>query len=101
MNDEAFNRKIHEIEESGKSRFGEDNWKLCMEAIRRSTNNAGIPIDSMRQIASTTDPAHLLFTAGKEILLNESDNGNRESEIRYNAIRNEEREAHKRLRGRR
>ena len=97
--DDAFNRKVAETDKSGAVRFG-DNWRVCLDAVHRSTGGAGIERGAMEAILKTADPAQLLERAGREQLLSEADQGNRESEFAYSKIREAEREQHRKLKGR-
>ena len=97
--DDVFNRKVNEVDKSGATRFG-DSWKICLDALHRSTGGVGIERGAMEQILKTPDPAQLLERAGREQLLTEADGGNKESEYNYSKIREAEREQHRKLKGR-
>ena len=56
-----LNAKLSAIEQSGKARFGETDWNVSMEALRKVVP-AGIPPAEMAQIAGNSDPAGLLMT---------------------------------------
>jgi len=97
--DDAFSRKVNEVDKSGATRFG-DNWQICLDAVRRATGGAGIARNEMEALLKTADPAQLLERAGREQLLTEADGGNKEAEFAYSKIREAERAAHRRLKGR-
>lgn len=97
MPDELQDR-VAAVDKDGRARFGE-HWEKAIGAVARA-NPAGIPVEQMRALLSTPDPAQFLFVAGREQLLVEADNGNKESDHLYSDIRQHEREQHRRLKGR-
>jgi hypothetical protein len=99
MSDETLNRRIAEVEQQAKTRFGSEAWETALSAVSRATGG-GITADAMKEILKTPDPGNLLFTACREQLLNEADAGSKDSEYAYSKIREKERENHRRLKGR-
>jgi len=85
---------------SAKQRFGEQEWGHAIGAIGKTVRPTGIPEDAMRQILQNADPAGVLMNAGKEALLRRADDGDREAEMQFAAIRQKEREHYRKLRGR-
>jgi len=100
MSDENFNKRLSDLEAQGKQRFGAENWDTTIAAIGRAVGSAGISRPAMDQILQQADPAAFLNNAGREQLINEASNGNRESEMAYSKMRNAEREQWRKLKGR-
>jgi len=96
MSDEKFVQDLNKTEQSGKARYG-DRWQAAIDAIGRQ---GGLPEQAMRQIVSGPDPAGLIYNAGKEALLVQSDAGDHEAERIYREMRSAEREQFRRDRGR-
>jgi hypothetical protein len=94
------NRRISELNAEGMRRFGE-TWGHSMSALGRAVPGGLTPeaVDSV--LNSQQDHAQLFMNAGVERLLQESDDGNKESEAQYSAWRDEQRQAHRKSRGRR
>jgi len=99
-NDDAFTRKLTQIEQSGRTRFGEANWNTMLEELRRSNPN-GIPLDQMQQVAASPDPDGLLFNAGRHALMDRATSGDADAERAYRALRDGEREQWRKTHGRR
>jgi hypothetical protein len=100
MADDPLQRQLAELDRKAKTRYGDDNWQTAVDAVGRAAGSGGIPEQAMKQVLATDDPSGLIYNAAKEQLLIESDSGNRESEYKYAAIRQKEREAYRKLRGR-
>ena len=96
MTDDKFIQDVNKTEASGKARYG-DRWQAAIDAIGRQ---GGIPEAGMREIVSGPDPAGLIYNAGKEALLLQSDAGDHEAERIYRMMRSEEREQYRKDRGR-
>lgn len=95
--DYAIGQAVDRIEQQGKIRHGE-HWQQYIGALQRI---GGITPEGAKFLLAQPDPVATVVEAGKEVLLNEADNGNRDSELAYSEARQAEREAYKRLRGRR
>ena len=68
---------ISRIEEQGRVRHGE-HWQKYLSAIQRF---GGFTPEGAKVLLSQPDPVAHVALVGKEVLLDEADNGNRESEI--------------------
>jgi hypothetical protein len=99
MADDKFHQDVAAVEQAGKARYG-DRWQAAIDAIGRSTGPAGIPEGNMREILAQPDPAQLLYIAGKEALLQQSDKGDHEAERIYRQMRADERDAYRKNRNR-
>ncbi len=91
---------VNALDALGKRRFGETEWGHAIDAIGKAVGATGIPEQGMRQILSEADPAGVIMSAGKEALLQRSDAGDKEAEYQFAAIREKEREQHRKLKGR-
>jgi hypothetical protein len=102
--DPALAQKAQEIENDGKRRFG-DAWPTYIDAVTRVLPKGTDPAAVIRSVASTDDPAGAFAKAGRESLLALAGSDNpqiaREAEATYQKIRNEERDAFRKARGRR
>lgn len=94
--DYAIANAVNRIEEQGRVRHGE-HWQQYIGALQRI---GGFTPEGAKFLLSQPDPVATVVEAGKEVLLNEADNGNRESEVAYSEAREAERAAYRRLRGR-
>jgi hypothetical protein len=94
-----LNAKLSAIEQSGKARFGETDWNVSMEALRKVVP-AGIPPAEMAQIAGNSDPAGLLMNLGRHALMQQASDGDKEAEAAYTKIRHAERKRHAEYKGR-
>jgi hypothetical protein len=84
------------VEAAGANRYGE-RWKTAIDAIGRA---GGVSEANMKAMFQTPDPAKAIYDLGKEALLHQSDNGDHESERLYRLMREDERAAHRKMRGR-
>ena len=94
-----FQKKLSNVNEQAEARFGKENWNTAVAALHRALPQ-GMSNADMTQILARPDPAGILYAGGREQLLTESDAGNRESELAYSRIRQQEREQHRKLKGR-
>jgi len=98
--DPNFNKRLSDLEAQGKQRFGDEGWSTTIAAVGRAVGSAGISRPAMDQILQQADPAAFLNTAGREQLIREASEGNRESDMAYSAMRDKERQAWRKLKGR-
>jgi hypothetical protein len=89
--DNEFNAAVARVEEQGKARYGDEHWRVCIDAIGRTVGAAGIAEGDMRRILAQPDPAQSLYVAGKEALLQQSDAGDAQAERLYRELRAQER----------
>ena len=100
MNDEdQIAASAERVNAEGVRRFG-DHWGQAVAAVSRNVRQGVNPADVVREVLKRPDPAGVLFTAGREVLIDEATNGNDESERAYAKLRREERQAHRVARGR-
>jgi hypothetical protein len=97
MSDEKLAQDCVRVEQAGTNRYGPDRWKAAVDALARS---GGVPEATMRQMFATPDPAKAIYDLGKEALLHQSDHGDHESERIYRQMREDERAAYRKMRGR-
>jgi hypothetical protein len=90
MTDEELARAAQQIEDVGVSRYGKETWGVMVGAIGRS----GVAPSVIAQVLHQPDAFDRLQHAGKEALLKEAENGNREAERIYDGIRQRERRAY-------
>jgi hypothetical protein len=96
-NDTKFTQDLQRIENEMKSRYGDDGTKDICKVLGRA---GGIPKPVMEGVLQTADPADTLRRASNELLLQESYGGNLESEMKFRQIRQQQREAWRKLKGR-
>jgi hypothetical protein len=94
-----LNAKLTAIEQSGKARFGEADWNVSIEALRRAAPN-GLSASDMAQLTGQADPAAAIMLIGRHQLMAEASDGNKESEAAYTRLRAKERHAHREYKGR-
>jgi hypothetical protein len=94
-----LNAKLSAIEQSGRARFGEADWNVSIEALKRAAPN-GLSASDMAQLTGQPDPAAAIMLLGRHQLINEASEGNAESERSYQRIRQRERKAHAEYKGR-
>ncbi len=92
-----FENLVQRIDAEGKQRFGDD-WPRLLGAVGRQTG--GLTPEAMKQVLAQPDPAAQLARAGRENLLTEVANGNRDSERAYAEMRERERAEYRRYKGR-
>jgi hypothetical protein len=95
--DDLENRAA-QVEREGQARFG-DGWPKLVNAISRA-NPGGVAPESMRQVLAQPNAADVIAAAGRDFLIDAATNGDRQSERDYSEIREKERAAHRRLKGR-
>jgi hypothetical protein len=95
--DDLENRAV-QIDREGQTRYG-DSWPKLMNAISRANPN-GIAPESLRQVLAQPNAADVIAAAGRDFLIDAATNGDRQSEREYSEIREKERTAHRRLKGR-
>jgi hypothetical protein len=102
-NDDAFGKRLLEIEKSLKSADGEQNFNDSMAAVKRA---GGIPADFMQRIAERPDAANVIGTLGREALLAECSKYNEDAALSgaaekvYSRIREKERSEWRKMKGR-
>jgi hypothetical protein len=99
MSDDDLGTKLNQIEQAGRTRFGDD-FDVAVQAIKRAIPGGGIPENEMRQLANSADPAGLLMNLGRHCLMDAASNGDKEAEAAYTKIRQAERKAHAEYKGR-
>src|SRR5215469_12220536 len=96
-NDDPFVQAVAKTEAAGKSRYGDERWNACVDAIGR---NGGVSEVQMRELVQMPDPAGFVYQLGKESLLRLSDAGDHSAEATYRELREQERQSHRKMRGR-
>lgn len=99
MTDDELEKRAKAVTQEGVARFGQDDWQKMLSAVHRA-NPGGIAPEAMGQVLAQANAVELLSVAGREILIREASDGDRASDAAYSAIRQKEREAHRRLKGR-
>ncbi len=88
-----------QVDDAGKAKFG-NGWQTRIAAIGR----VGVDANAMRGIVVQPDAVERLDVAGREALLQIMANGDaataREAEREYNAIRDADRDHHRKMKGR-
>jgi hypothetical protein len=99
MSDDDLNAKAQNLETEGERRYGE-HWKQAIGAIGRSIPpNSGVSAtDVVKGALRQPDPAAALFDCGRECLIAQASDGDRDAEVAYSKWRSETREAHLRSR---
>jgi hypothetical protein len=78
-------RRAEQVEQEGRTRYGDD-WSKYVDAIGRMNPN-GIAPEAMHAVLGQQNAADILAAGGKEALVNLSDAGDREAEREYAKIR--------------
>ena len=97
--DNEFANTLNRLDADGKDRFG-DRWPTLMSALRKETGGLSVT-DMQNVVLNSADPAALLAEAGRESLLQQADRGDNESEAQYRAMRQSERDAYRKAKGKR
>jgi hypothetical protein len=97
--DPELAKVAQQIESDGVTRFGKDNWPVLIGAVHRAVPPGVNPAEILAAAIKTGDAANALARAGKEALAAAGSGGDREAEVAYSKIRNEERTAYRRSRG--
>jgi hypothetical protein len=98
MSDELV-RRVEQVEADGKARYGE-NWPTLISAIDRAAGGNPQLGAAIHQVLSEPDPAAILAQSGREALVNMASNGDKEAEYTYGKMREAERQAWRRYKGR-
>jgi hypothetical protein len=98
--DEVFKKNLEATEAEGKRLHGE-SWDVYMAALHRATaQQGGISEGEMRSLLKTGNAANLLAASGRHQLMDEASAGDKQAEMTYSKIRNAERDAYRKMRGR-
>lgn len=110
MPDDTLNRQLADLENWGKQQYGEEDWNKSIKRLRDQVGDAGIPEPLIRQALKDPNAAANFFQAGREARLQQlqaaqdSRSGNaelaRELDMEERAIRQKEREAYRKMKGR-
>jgi hypothetical protein len=104
--DDKLTKRLANVEEQGKQKFSDSNWKSAIDAIGRAVKSAGgLSEDQVRNMVAPDDAPANIYHAGKDALLQQLQHAQdgrtgdpalaRELEDQYYEIRRHERE-HKR-----
>ena len=97
MEDEQrLQRRAQEVEQQGKSRFGDAEWANLVGAVGRARPSDEMIANSLASPNAVSEFAQ----AGKQVLLQEMSGGDANAERAYGEIRAREREQHRKLKGR-
>lgn len=95
MVDDNFEARAKDVEAQGRARYG-DGWTAIVAAVQRLQPTQ----EAIHRTLADPNAVDVFAAAGKEYLLREMSDGNKQSEISYSSIRTAERERYARLKGR-
>jgi hypothetical protein len=98
--DEELVKAAERVNSDGVRRFGQDRWSQGLAAIGRALPPGVDAGEVVKGALRHQDPAGILQTAGREALINEASNGDKEAEATYSSWRAEERKKHAQRKGR-
>jgi|SRR5271154_4237671 len=85
-----------QIETEGRTRFGDD-WPRLLGAISKTP---GLNQAALLEVMKQGNAVDLLAAAGRDSLINQASDGDRQADTTYSELRTREREKFRRLRGR-
>jgi hypothetical protein len=105
--DDALSKRLANVEEQGKKKFGDDSWKASIDAIAREVApHGGLSEEQTRSLVASDDAPANIYHLGKAALLEQLQraqdcrNGDpalaRQLEDEWDGIRRHERETKRR-----
>lgn len=101
MNEEQLKSRAESVQADGVARFGEKDWGVAVAALSR----ANIKPENLAQVigeaATVADASNIIMAGGRDRLIAEASDGDRQAERAYAEIREAERKAYRLSKGRR
>lgn len=100
MNEEQLKSRASEVQSDGVARFGEKDWGIAVAALSRANVKPENVAKVIGEAPTVSDAANVLMASGRDQLIREASDGDRQAEIAYSAMRETERKAYRLSKGR-
>lgn len=101
MNDEALKARAVDVQADGVARFGERDWGIAVGALSRCGLKPEHIARVISEAATVSDATNVLMAGGRDRLIAEASDGDRQAQNAYAEMRERERAAYRLSKGRR